>query len=64
MMVVLWGPQINWWPKPDLAGTKRKGGNKELAPWQKLILQEQRIGAPTKIILVGIHTTSTVTIEI
>ena len=41
MMVVLLRPQINWWPKTDLAGTK------------KIIWREQRIGAPTKNSLTG-----------
>ena len=64
MMVVF----SNWWPKTNLERTKKTnlagamnwrpnknylGGNKGLAPRQKLIRREQRIGTLAKTNLVG-----------
>ena len=57
----------NWMPKTILAGKKKTNlagfffGRNKLA---NFIWRKQRIGALTKTILVGMYTTSTITIEI
>ena len=60
----------NWMPKTNLAGKKKRIWREqnfcrnELAPRQKLIWWEQRIGAPKKTFLAGMHTTIMITTEI